>query len=290
MKIYDFDLGDEIYKIENTLQNVEALKNSLADNASEYRRFSQTINLDFRVLSDCIESYERTLLIGVYTYAEQLVKNFYYELLEKDRSQRVYTNTFINKKLDVEKFSPNVMYNILEKNIRDELVSGFHFIIKKDRDEISKYDDIVKDRHRYAHRGIYQSNYESYWDVINAEKYITIELKMIVENQPDYRIHYQDEWKKIGNYLNICFRLYSQFKGNSHVQLKRNLIDKIKKLRKVCRAFYRKYHRYITNIYLLETVVNQMTRINSIDLRKPSEFSIIDDFIVEVRNSKIDIL
>ena len=45
------------------------------------------LNLDFRALSDCIESYERALLIGVYTYAEQLVKNFYYELLEKERKE-----------------------------------------------------------------------------------------------------------------------------------------------------------------------------------------------------------
>lgn len=95
MRIYDFDTEDEFIKIEMNLNNVKLLKNSIADHASEYRKFSRDINVDFRVLGDCIESYERALLIGVYTYAEQLVKNFYYELLEKDRTQCISINQFV---------------------------------------------------------------------------------------------------------------------------------------------------------------------------------------------------
>ena len=84
MKIYDFDVEDEIQKNEIALQNVELIKNSFADHTAEYRKFSREVNVEFSALSDCIDAYERALLIGVYTYAEQLVKNFYYELLEKD--------------------------------------------------------------------------------------------------------------------------------------------------------------------------------------------------------------
>lgn len=290
MKIYDFDIEDEMQKIEMTLQNVEAIRNSLADHTAKFRRFSQRINLDFRVLSDCIEAYERTLLIGVYTYAEQLAKNFYYELLEKDRTQRIYTNNFINKKLDVEKFSPNVMYSILEKSIRDELFPEFRFIIKKDREEITKYDDIIKDRHRYAHRGIYQSNCEPYRDVINAEKFITIELAMIVTNGMMYRIQYQDDWKDIGALLNSSYVLYKQFEVNHHKELKRQLVQKAKMLRNKCRTFYNKYSVYIDNCFLLEGVKNQLLRVNTMNLRMISSFSIIEDFIVEVKNSKMIIV
>ena len=69
MKIYDFEVEDEIEKVEIYLKNVEVIKNSFADNTSRYRRLSLDIDLDFPVLRDCIESYERALLIGVYTYA-----------------------------------------------------------------------------------------------------------------------------------------------------------------------------------------------------------------------------
>ena len=63
MKIYDFDVEDEIQKIEDNLRNVELIKNSFADNTLEYRKLSLNIDLDFSVLSDCIESYERALLM-----------------------------------------------------------------------------------------------------------------------------------------------------------------------------------------------------------------------------------
>lgn len=223
MKIYDFDTEDEMAKIESSLLNVELLKNSFADNTSKYRKLSQDINLDFRVLSNCIESYEMALLIGVYTYAEQLVKNFYYELLEKDRTNNISINKFVDTKLDVEKFSPNVKYGELEKSIKKELVPDFEFILKQERSEISKYNDTIKDRHRYAHRGIYQSDIEQYKDVINAEKYITSELLMITLEGVDYRIKYQNEWKEIISLSNVCYRLYTQFKDNNNRELKNNL-------------------------------------------------------------------
>lgn len=287
MNIYDFDIEDEILKVEMNLQNVEILKNSFADHTAEYRKFSRDINLDFRILSDCIESYERALLIGVYTYAERLAKNFYYELLEKDRMQRIYINNFINKKLDVEKFSPNVKYDLLEKNIKDELFPDFRFIIKKDREEILKYNDVIKDRHRYAHRGIYQSNFEQYRDVLNAEKFITIELAMIVAKGRGYRIQYQNDWKDIGNLLNDCYGLYQQFKDNHHQGLKKQLVQKTTMFRKQCKIFYNKYYVYIDNCSLLGNVKNQLIRINAMDLRRISSFSIIEDLCTEIKNSKV---
>ncbi len=287
MRIYDFDIEDEIIKIEMNLNNVELLKNSIADHASEYRKFSRDINIDFRVLSDCIESYERALLIGVYTYAEQLVKNFYYELLEKDRTQSISINKFVNTKLDVEKFSPNVKYSELENSIKKELVPDFQFLIKKDRDEILKYNDIIKDRHRYAHRGIYQSSIEQYNDVINAEKFITIELAMIVIKGVDYRIQYQNDWKEIISIAKECYGLYKQFKDNKHQQLKRQLTMKTKGLRNKSKHFYNKYSAYIDNCDLLKSVKNELLRINAMDLRMLTSFSILEDLDMAISDSKM---
>lgn len=287
MKIYDFDIEDEISKVETNLQNVEVLKNSFADHIVQYRKFSENIDLDLKVLSECIESYERALLIGVYTYAEQLVKNFYYELLEKDRTQSMFINNFINNKLDIEKFSPNVKYELLEKNIKNELVPKFRFIIKKDRDEIEKYDDIINDRHRYAHRGIYQSNFGQYQDVINAEKYITLELKMVVDKGKDYRLEYQNQWKEIGDILKECCGLYTKLKKNPNKNIKKAFIAKVKILRAKVKKFYMKYIVYINDCLLLDEVKEQFFKLIDIDLRKVSTYSIVEDLSMAIREGKI---
>lgn len=289
MKIYDFDVEDEILKVDMNLKNVETLKNSFADHTIEYRKFSEDIDLEIKVLSDCIESYERALLIGVYTYAEQLVKNFYYELLEKDRTNNICINNFIDKKLDVEKFSPNVKYDFLENNIKNELFPEFQFIIKKEREEISKYDDIIKDRHRYAHRGIYQSSIEQYHDVINAEKFITTELMMIVDKGTNYRIQYQADWKEIISLSDECYKFFKKFKDNKHPEPKRKLVQKTKLLRNKSKIFYNKYSFYIDECFLLENVKNQLLRVNAMDLRTVSSFSIIEDLFTAIKNSKIAI-
>ncbi len=287
MRIYDFDVEDEIHKNEIALRNVELVKNSFADHTAEYRNFSREIDLEFSALSDCIDAFERALLIGVYTYAEQLVKNFYYELLEKDRAENLYTRNFINKKLDVERFSPNVSYINLENSIKNELCNNFRFIISRSRDEISKYDDLIRNRHRYAHRGVFQSSVEQYRDVINAEKYITVELTMIVTHGVEYRIRYQNDWSEIGSILKSCCGLIDQFKNNKNTSLKRNLIDKIKTLRNASRKFMNKYSSEIENCVLLEEVRIQLLRVNVIDLRSRETFSVIEELNEAMIKSKL---
>lgn len=287
MRIYDFDVEDEIHKNEIALRNVELVKNSFADHTAEYRNFSREIDLEFSALSDCIDAFERALLIGVYTYAEQLVKNFYYELLEKDRAENLYTRNFINKKLDVERFSPNVSYINLENSIKNELCTNFRFIISRSRDEISKYDDLIRNRHRYAHRGVFQSSVEQYKDVINAEKYITVELTMIVTHGVEYRIRYQNDWSEIGSILKSCCGLIEQFKNNKNTSLKRNLIDKIKTLRNASRKFMNKYSLEIENCVLLEEVRIQLLRVNVIDLRSRETFSVVEELNEAMKKSKL---
>lgn len=48
MKIYDFDVEDEIQKNEIALQNVELIKNSFADHTAEYRKFLEKLMLNFQ--------------------------------------------------------------------------------------------------------------------------------------------------------------------------------------------------------------------------------------------------
>lgn len=287
MRIFDFETEDEIQNVEDNLNNIKIIRNNFADNVSAYRIFSASVELDFRTLSDCIALYERSLLINAYTYAEQLVKNFYYELLEKDRSLNEYTRNFVNRKLDPEKFSPNVKYGDIEKNIKTELCSNFKFIINKEKEEIKKYDDLIKNRHSYAHKGIYQADFEQYRDVINAEKYITSELVMIVEKGMDYRIEYQNKWEEIITKLKKCERLYNNYKENSHIEIKKKIIKELKILREFIKKFYVSFHEYINGSELLKNVSDEFLRIINIDLRRIDSLSIIDNLSAAIRECKI---
>ena len=110
MIIYEFDLEERMNDIFKNLEYVTLIRNSLADNRAEYRKLASNLSIDFFALQTCCDTFERNLLIDIYTYAEQLVKNFYYHLVEKDRSANLYIRNFINKKISADKFSPNVNY------------------------------------------------------------------------------------------------------------------------------------------------------------------------------------
>lgn len=131
MEIYDFDIEDRMQQLRESYNYVEEIRNSWSENRADYRQFATNINVDFQAIQTCCDTFERNLLIDIYTYAEQLFKNFYYELIEKDRTQNKYIKTYFNFRLNAEKFSPNVKYSEIEKNISLELIQNFKFIIKK---------------------------------------------------------------------------------------------------------------------------------------------------------------
>ena len=189
--------------------------------------------------------------------------------------------------MDIEKFSPNVSYIVLEKSIRDELCDSFKFIINKNRDEISKYDDLIRNRHRYAHRGVFQSSVEQYRDVINAEKYISTELSMIIANGKEYRIEYQNGWTEICSLIKECYGLVGKYKSNKNKELKDKLNTKIKTLRNASRQFIKKYSQVIEKCVLLENVRMQLIKLNNIDLRSKDSFLVIDDLNQIVYESKL---
>ena len=110
---------------------------------------------------------------------------------------------------------------------------------------------------------------------------------MIVTRKIEYRIQYQKDWKELGILLNKCNRMYKEFKDTHHKELKKKLVQATRELRNKCMKFYTKYYEYITESVLLEEVTRQIVKINSIDLRRTSTFSMIEDFANEVEKSKI---
>ena len=172
----------------------------------------------------------------------------------------------------------------------DQMLSSDYetkFIINKNRDEISKYDDLIRNRHRYAHRGVFQSSVEQYRDVINAEKYISTELSMIIANGKEYRIEYQNGWTEICSLIKECYGLVGKYKSNKNKELRDKLNSKIKTLRNASRQFIKKYSQEIEKCVLLENVRMQLIKLNNIDLRSKDSFLVIDDLNQIVYESKL---
>lgn len=266
MRIYDLETEDRIAELLSNYQYVVNIRNSLSDNRSKYRDFAKSINLDFQSLQACCDTFERNLLIDIYTFAEQLFKNFYYQLVEKDRSENEYINTFINEKLKPDRFSPNVKYEEIEKNISKELVGEFRFIINVNREEIKSYNELIRSRHAYAHRGRYSFENE-FMDVINVERYLCNELCMIIVEGKTFRINYQKEIFQLVSLSKELASLAERYKTTRNVQLKKNINEKVKNLREICRAFITKYGTYIAGCELLKNTFDAICDVSHCDIR-----------------------
>lgn len=280
MVIYELDTSDQIDRLKKNLGYVIQIKDSISDETAEYRLFANARGMDYDILRDCCDSYEKTLLIDVYTYSEQLFKNFYYHLVEKDRSENKYINNFINKKLDSQHFSPNVEYATIEKNIRDELIPSFKFIIKNEREEIRKYNDLVSTRHKYAHRGIYSFGLMNYSDVIAVEEYLTAEVSIIIHYGAMFHIELQNElvalWGK-GKNLEGKFVNYSKSHNSS---LRSVIVDELRIIKKLSRDFLKKYEGTEVKCQLLQPLFESLKNLSDIDLRKISLAEVlIQEFI-----------
>ena len=134
---------------------------------------------------------------------------------------------------------------------------------------------------------MFQSSVEQYRDVINAEKYISTELSMIIANGKEYRIEYQNGWTEICSLIKECYGLVGKYKSNKNKELRDKLNSKIKTLRNASRQFIKKYSQEIDKCVLLENVRMQLIKLNNIDLRSKDSFLVIDDLNQIVYESKL---
>lgn len=183
MIFYDFDSQSALEEIKSKHQSIKEIKTKLADDRNKFRGFCSDIELDNYILFDCIDMYERTLLIDCYTYSEQLTKSLIYHLLNKDNNSNMYIETFIDKKINPERYSPNVRFKNLQDTVND-VYNGFKFILTN-ISEIEVYDDLIKNRHRYAHKGNYFFDFVNFTEVIDMLEYITFEFKLIENTEFD---------------------------------------------------------------------------------------------------------
>lgn len=236
MIIYEMDVDEELDRLKSTLNYTYTLRDSFAFDRSSYRDFAKELKMDFDIFDQWVPSMERKLLIDTYTFSEQLFKNFYYHLIEKGNCSNQHIRQYFDYKLDVESFSPNVKYELIEKNIRKELIPGFFFVFSHDNEKIKKYDRLVGSRHRYAHGGLYDYQIEDYREVIQVEEYLYNELRFIVEKGVTARGNYCDLIATIYKHSEEIVKRFEEYKKERNDYAKKDIKKKYVALRRECRA------------------------------------------------------
>lgn len=271
MIIHELDVEIRLEQIESNYANLIVILDSIAENRSDYRSFADGIGISQNVLLESCKAYERTLLIDCYTFSEQLLKNLYYALVEKDSYNNGYLKKFINFKIPIDGFSPNVNFKKMEVALGKELLDGFKFILTANVDEIKSYNTMVKARHTYAHGGTYSFDNDLYEEVIKALKYIVFEFCMLMDRKLDKRISFQNEYKSIVKKSIDIAKFYSELPEDfNSIDIKR-MRGYLKRIKDDCKAFDRKYYTKINSVELLVDLSNNIRALSSMDLRKVRE-------------------
>lgn len=267
MKIFDFDTIERLEEIKTNYVQVKQIKNSLADHRDKYRELTTVVDIDQTALMVCLDYFERALLINCYTFSEQLVKNFVYEILGKDRHTNEYLNLFLNSKIPKEKFSPNASTEKIERLVSSELFSGFKFVLNKTNESIKKYDEMIKSRHKYAHRGIYDFDFGNFDAVIDVLEFIAFELITTLGLNGIQRKNFQKELidiRESAKTINKCINNKNIESLDVRVYRK-----KLKELKLKCKKFHQNYNDQLSSVVLFGDILNKIIEVASIDLRSP---------------------
>lgn len=263
--IFEYDNQYNFEKITKDFSSIAQLKESLANDRGLYRTFAGSLGLDETILIDCIDRYETGLLISCYTFSEQLTKNFFYKLIDKDNHSNKYVNSFINNKVHVDKFSPNVKIGGINSLLK-EIDQNFTFIITNfSRIEFKIYDEMIKSRHQYAHANRYDFTFEQFPEVINTLEYLNFE----------YQMHIFEESKR-----EEIRTLYGEIKdlvikdmksGKKFDYLNISMKDNLSELKKKSKIFLNKYKGLLESLELFKVILFFLEKISSIDMRKTKE-------------------
>ena len=264
MTIYDFDVTFRFDKIRLNLSYVNTIKDSISENRRLYREFAEQNLIEFNALQECCDTFERTILIDAYTYVEQLVKNFYYELIGKDKHENSYLCKFINEKIPVEKFSPKIKFKEIESGIRSELTNDFKFILNPNKSEVIMYDEMVKSRHRYAHTGEYFFDYTKFKDVLIVIEYISNELSMVTREGIKYRAEFQNLVRET---LKLSSKANSLCKNNGNNVNKIRSRECFRELKNHCVTVCKTCGKQLSEYALLSSSYEKIEEFSQVDLR-----------------------
>lgn len=270
MKIYDFDIDQELAELDNYYQKVSDIRISLSEKRVEFRNFCSAIQLENDTLFSCCNEYEKLLTIQCYTFSERLLKNLVYALINKDGHTSLHINNFINKKVPVESFSPNVKLENFESEIRT-FFKDFRFIFNLKHIDSKIYNELIKERHVLAHVGKYSFNFEQYISVINIIKIISFESKSLMMFQEDVSLR------------NKLQELFIEFK-RSIIRIRTSDINNIKYNYKELRLSYyslidflNKYNLKIESLFFHDEIIELDSHLSNVDLRE-NELKLLEKY------------
>lgn len=261
---YEYDNDSSLENIKNDFEKISILKEELSEKRRLFRKFAKEIELDENILFDCIDRYETCLLISCYTFSEQVTKNFYYELIKKDNNDNKYVNSFINKKVPKDKFSPDVRINGIDKLLK-EIDKEFGFIITNfEKTEFKIYDHMIKCRHQYAHADNYLFEFDQFDQVIPVLDYLNFEFKMHIDNEV--------KRKKIKDTYNQIKELNKELKSGKNFTFKNPSMRKnLKEIKIKSKKFIEYYENNFGSLKIFINMIEILDEISKLDMRKTKE-------------------
>lgn len=218
MKIAELDYDFRISELKKNISYAKDIRESLSSSRREYRHFADSIHINFDALETSLKTFEYAVLIDAYTLSEQIVKNFYYHLLDTNPSND-YIKRFINSKLPKEKFSPNAKYSEIEKNIKKDLINDFSFLFKKDNDFVKSYNNLISERHLYAHTGNYTFQFDTIDEAVIMIEYLYKEFENIVSQKYDYSKEFRIKIKNVIDLVSSTYVIVSNYQPSSEASM-----------------------------------------------------------------------
>ncbi|MDB7100127.1 hypothetical protein [Enterococcus mundtii] len=263
--IFEFDIEENLNILKENIRKIESLNDSLSDFPTKYREFYRELNLDFSEAKEVIKKSEFALLIECYTFSERLLKNTIYHCLEYDKSNNKHINAFMKKKIKPDNFSPNVMFNNFEDELRSlENSNKYKFLIKKNNIRVKIYDEMIKSRHRYAHSNEYPMNYNDYKEIVLVLEYLSWECNLFVYHL-DKRIEMLAEYNIILEEIKKLAKLASSTQKLRGQQTDRTLGIELKDFRKKIINYLKKYKNELDKVAMLQDEVEILQKIATLN-------------------------
>lgn len=260
MIIHNLNVDEEIENLNKRFLMVEEINNSLSESRANYRAFAKEIGVNSESLLVCCDDFKKSLLIDFYTFSEQLMKNVFYDMIKIEDNSNSYLDNFIKNKVPKDRFSPNVKFEDIEKMMKEQLFAEFKFLYSKNNHEIKTYDEMVKSRNKYAHKGNYVFDFTKFPVLIDVLKYLYFELSFLIKYGSIKRKKIQDDYINLKKEVKKISRLDA-----AKCNYQRKYFDEVKK---ICYDFTTNYGEFIWDVTLLENVSTKIIRVANQDSQK----------------------
>ncbi|WP_455060832.1 hypothetical protein [Parvimonas micra] len=264
--MFEFDEVRELNVIRENLQTLKLISNGLSDKRSIFLDFAKGLSIEMSKFRKYIEKGEATLVIDCYTYAERLLKNTLYEVLEFEKNENLYVNKFLQKKISRKKFSPNVKFESFSNELSSYNVE-FKFIIGKNYRIVKIYDEMVESRHKYAHANSIPQGLEATEDVLVFLEYLAWECNRYIEyyNEPNnIQIDLIGLVKSSNKVVEYCGKNIETISELNYISDSK--YPGFEELSLNCKDFSKKYYTELDSIAIFKDFVNKVKYLSSIKL------------------------